>query len=535
MADKYFETEHFKQLLHSYEDDMANNRPVYMEADDFADIGDYYLSANRPEAAETVLNQGLALYPEDEMILLVLNSCLIFQRRFDKAEDQLKKLDPDTPDAIYQQGQIAFAKYNNITEAEAKWHQWIDRVHEDDSSDDALRDCYVHIIASYLELVEPSDTWQEEHRGCDPARRWIELYIQRFQPLGDNDYDSQLAELITPASLSDMLVEVLKQVLERNPYLNGGWTRIARAYVNLEQYEEALEAADFALAINESDLDSLLTKAHVLQMMDENKASIPYFEKYIDCGGDKTQIIPLASAYLSIKNTEKGLSWAKALIDQLESENRRYTNTKEEDKPQADFYQSVYGGFPEYYTRCMIDLSTMFLNNDFSRLALNSAMRALKYRRGDSDIFFHIGECLLHTGRIKTSSKAFELAFRYSSDPVWTCLRISMSFSQVDADEMSKQLIRLALTLSESTPPSSEVLCKAYLMQAIIGIKTVDKQLFIEAINNIISLKQETATMILRNIFPSDVPPSKWEEYAEEHFDIMTKRLRDVTRNIGGL
>ncbi len=200
---------------------------------------------------------------------------------------------------------------------------------------------------------------------------------------------------------------MLKQVLERNPYLNGGWTRIARAYVNLEQYEEALEAADFALAINESDLDSLLTKAHVLQMMDENKASIPYFEKYIDCGGDKTQIIPLASAYLSIKNTEKGLSWAKALIDQLESENRRYTNTKEEDKPQADFYQSVYGGFPEYYTRCMIDLSTMFLNNDFSRLALNSAMRALKYRRSDSDLFFHIGECLLHTGRMKTSSKAF--------------------------------------------------------------------------------------------------------------------------------
>ena len=169
MADKYFETEHFKQLLHSYEDDMANNRPVYMEADDFADIGDYYLSANRPEAAETVLNQGLALYPEDEMILLVLNSCLIFQRRFDKAEDQLKKVDPDTPDAIYQQGQIAFAKYNDITEAEAKWHQWIDRVHEDDSSDDALRDCYVHIVASYLELVEPSDTWQEEHRGCDPS------------------------------------------------------------------------------------------------------------------------------------------------------------------------------------------------------------------------------------------------------------------------------------------------------------------------------------------------------------------------------
>ena len=48
MTDNYFESEQFQHLLRSYEDDKANGRPIFMEAEDFVDLGDYYLYANRP-------------------------------------------------------------------------------------------------------------------------------------------------------------------------------------------------------------------------------------------------------------------------------------------------------------------------------------------------------------------------------------------------------------------------------------------------------------------------------------------------------
>lgn len=534
MTDNYFESEQFQHLLRSYEDDKANGRPIFMEAEDFADLGDYYLYANRPEECETALNHGLTLFPDDEALLSVLNSCYIFQHRFDEAEKMLERLDQSTPDSLYQLAQLAFAKYDNIEKAEDYWRQWMNLVHEDDPSDDAIRDCYVHIVASYIELAEPAESMFEENRGCPHARRWIKQYMQKFQPLGDSDYDVQLVDLLTPFALSDMVIEIMPQILEQRPYLPGGWSRLSRAYAQLNKFEDSNEAADFALAIDENDMDALLTKAHSLQMLGQNKACIPYFEKYLDNGGDKSQIVPLANACFMIHDNERGHAWAKAITAQLDKDHKLYTSRKtpQDVKDRIEETYASFGGFIDYYVRCMQDLTMLYSNLMLDSLTLRTAVKVLHYRREDADLYYVIGQSLIRLQRMRTASRAFELAFRCADDPIWMCVRIAMCFVQVNCDEMGEHLLDLALTLSDKKDTTDEVMCKAYLLKAIIALKGHNKLDFKEAIRQMLQYDTEEPQILLGYGFPKGMPVEQWEDYIDNNFESIFKKLSDLAQYI---
>ena len=532
MNDNYFESEEFQLLLRSYEDDIANGRPIFMEVDDFADLGDYYLNINRPDLCETAINRGLELYPSDEVLYQVLNACLIFQHRFDEAEETLNRVDQSSPDTLYQIAQIAFAKYDDIDKAEDYWKQWIDTVHEEDPTDDTIRDCYIHVVASYLELAETPDSLLEESRGCPHARRWIKRYIELFQPLGDSDYDVQLVDLLNPFYLADMVIETMPQILERRPYLPGGWSKLSRAYAQLGKYEEAIEAADFALAIDENDIDSMLTKAHSLQMLGQNKACIPYFEKYLDNGGDKSQIVPLANACFKIHDNERGHAWVKAITDQLDKDHKIYTSsrTPKEVKDHMDEDYANFGGFIEYYIRCLQDLTMLYSNLMLNSLTLRTALKVLHYRRDDADLFYVIGQSLIRMQRMRLASRAFELAFRCADDPTWMCVRISMCFVQVNCDEMGSQLLNLALTLADKKDTTDEVMCKAYLLKAIIALKGQNKQDFKEAVRQMLQHDTSEPELLLGYGFPRGMPVEQWEDYIEHNFETIYKKLADLSR-----
>ena len=54
-GDEYFDSEEFRNLLDGYEESVKSGHPVFMDADDLADIADYYhfMGANQ-DADETI-------------------------------------------------------------------------------------------------------------------------------------------------------------------------------------------------------------------------------------------------------------------------------------------------------------------------------------------------------------------------------------------------------------------------------------------------------------------------------------------------
>ena len=61
---EYFESEDFKEILRQYEESVKSGVHIYMDADDLADIADYYHYNNRIDEAEEAISLAMEYNPE---------------------------------------------------------------------------------------------------------------------------------------------------------------------------------------------------------------------------------------------------------------------------------------------------------------------------------------------------------------------------------------------------------------------------------------------------------------------------------------
>ena len=60
----YFKSEGFKKILQQYEDSVKSGHPTYMDADDLADIADYYHYEGRLDDANDAIELALQFNPD---------------------------------------------------------------------------------------------------------------------------------------------------------------------------------------------------------------------------------------------------------------------------------------------------------------------------------------------------------------------------------------------------------------------------------------------------------------------------------------
>ena len=59
--DEYFESKDFRDILTQYERERQAGRRIYMDADDLADIAEYYINNKREKEARRVLADAMLL------------------------------------------------------------------------------------------------------------------------------------------------------------------------------------------------------------------------------------------------------------------------------------------------------------------------------------------------------------------------------------------------------------------------------------------------------------------------------------------
>lgn len=62
-GDEYFDSEEFRNTLESYEESVRSGHPLFLDADDLADIADYYHFTGIDQQADEVIDYALSLYP----------------------------------------------------------------------------------------------------------------------------------------------------------------------------------------------------------------------------------------------------------------------------------------------------------------------------------------------------------------------------------------------------------------------------------------------------------------------------------------
>lgn len=541
MAKSYFDSQDFKQILQAYEEQVGKHKSLYLDAEDFADIADYYLSENRPDLAMDAIEMGLGMHAGDDSLLIVKGATLIYEHEFDSAEEVLQTLDPGIPDVMYQMAQLQYAKYLDLSKAEQIWNEWM-RIDEDgNSSPQKQRENYIHIISSLAELRDEDEIEDEKLKAesRQAVQKWIQEYIDTFSPLGKYEEDAQLADICKDNNLPELLCNVLTQVLEEKPYLPQGWANLAIGHYVLKHYEQALEACDFALAVDPNDLHAMLTKAHSTNCLGDKQRAKVLFKEYLEKGGDIIQIIPYAEMLFFTNEKEEALQQLERLrkvLDKrrVESEARFEAVKKyhSSEKERVAIENMLFNEGIELYSKAYIDIGELCHNHGCYEESIACNKKVLEVNPENADAYFMIGINHLSLNHYEIASRNFSLALQYSKDQVMMGVDIALTFVLNGFETFALEMLDAISQIA--TQSDSRFVKNIPAAKSLTYLKLGLSDLFLE---NFREACQKTPRLV-RNVydgyFPEELPVGEWSAYVEKDLDAFVKKFKKETPNIKG-
>ena len=81
-----------QELAENYEAACENNQPFYADADDFADLADWYAVHNKVQQANEVVEYGLNLHPGNTALLVEQAYLLMDSHNKDKAQEVIDQI-----------------------------------------------------------------------------------------------------------------------------------------------------------------------------------------------------------------------------------------------------------------------------------------------------------------------------------------------------------------------------------------------------------------------------------------------------------
>ena len=258
---EYFESEDFKEILRQYEESVKSGEHIYMDADDLADIADYYHYHNRKDEAEAAISLALEYNPEAVGPLLYKAREALEAKDFETAKKYADQIEPlDSLETVYLRAEILIQE-NDIDKADAILSEYF----KNEVATDEQTDFIIGVVKLYIDC-----------RQFMKAFEWI----ARITGYNSDGYKELMARTLFGLGKFKDSEKLFNELLDKNPYSADYWNALAGVQYMNEDYNAALTSSEYAIAIDPNDADSLLSKANTLYTMGNFDEALEYFKKY---------------------------------------------------------------------------------------------------------------------------------------------------------------------------------------------------------------------------------------------------------------
>ena len=295
----YFEDPEFKELLAKYEGMVENHTPTYFDAEELTDIAEYYASIGDEQKTEDAIDFALRLHPNNTDALVFKSRSLCIKGKLEEAY-QVMNLIEDTSDR-----EVQFLKADLLMEER--------RMEEADAiylalaqSEDESLEVLMDIFMTYM------DTNQKEY-----AARWL----KKIEEKGYNETNSQKfrdawCDFCMTFGEPEKATNAFQITLDERPYSLIHWNGMAKCYLAQNEIEKALEAAEFALAIEENNPEALEVKAFCYCQTENLDEAIAIYQQLLPESKAPSRIYAMmAKCYLdkemAVEAKEICLKWLK--------------------------------------------------------------------------------------------------------------------------------------------------------------------------------------------------------------------------------
>lgn len=293
-GDDYFDSKEFREMLDNYEESVKSGHPLFMDADDLADIADYYHFMNNPQQADETIDYALSLYPNATQPNVFKAREALTEGDIDTAQQYVEQIDnKDDPDYQYMQAELLIAQ---------------DRI---DEADEYLRQYFATIPPEeYQDFVMDVSNIYMDYGVNDKAYEWI----MRSKGDNSNDFMELMARTLFGLGKYKDSERIFNELLDRNPYSKRYWNALASAQFMNEDFSGSVASSEYAIAIDPEDPEGLLSKANGLYRLGNFEEAIQYYERYEKVCEPESHILvqvyqELALCYSSLHQLDKAIDY----------------------------------------------------------------------------------------------------------------------------------------------------------------------------------------------------------------------------------
>ncbi|WP_165022767.1 tetratricopeptide repeat protein [Dysgonomonas sp. ZJ279] len=283
------------ELVRKYEEALELGKSIYLDADDFDELADYFDTNADTDAARDVIDAGLAIHPENTSLLLKKAKFAAYDGEYTEALRLLNSITSYDFDSYLVKIEC-YLQLGLLAEAYALTKEILEE--EDTDLDNALAELgFLYVEADYFDEAI--------------------LYFNKSLEYNSDNVDvlSDLAYAYEMLGDYDAAIVASNKILDIDSYSYEAWVNVGKLHSLKDEFEKAIDAFDFALAINDSDENVLKLKAHCLSLCERVSEAIEIFDGLLLSNPDDTSIyFLLAECYQSLELYEEALAY----LDQYE-------------------------------------------------------------------------------------------------------------------------------------------------------------------------------------------------------------------------
>lgn len=477
---KYYQSRHFQRLLHRYEKAVAEGHVPYLEADELTDIAEYYMTGKQDAKANRAIKAAIDMHPDSVDPQIFLARQKMFYGKLDEARSIIDAItEQDDLEVIYIQSELLI-KEGRQEEASDFLLQQIGQMQ--DCLDTYLYDC-ASIFMDY-DQWELAGEWMERLKDTFPDHPRLPIMEAEIK-MGLDDFENALTMLLA--------------IVEDDPYNSEAWNLLAETYIALERFPEALEAADYALAINPQDSNAILMKANTYMNDGQAGAAIEHYTKYLDLQPDDLSVqISLAICLTG----EERYKEVMPLLEKAEH-NALKLPDREGDLPQILQMRA--------FALSRLDRTPEALSTLAKARELSDNNLAWKYDLTEADIY-------LHSQQTKKAEEYFCKALEKSPEQGDTLFNIALTYSSAGYYNVAIDLLNDVWTIFGTQEGMFVV---PYLANCYLRLN--DMEAFLEYLKLAPFCDREATIYLFRDRFPGLIPEDYYAYAYKEVYGIFPK------------
>ena len=250
-----------QELAEQYEAAKAENKPIYLDADDLADLADWYARHGKSEQATEVVEYGLSLHPDSTPLLVEQAYLFMDAQNREQAKLVIERISEDYSSEVKVLKANILLGEGKIDEAE----QLLDTIEDKEELANIVDVSYMYIDMGYPVKALP----------------WLAGGSERYAE--DEAYLAVTADCFHAQGLNQKAEALYNKLIDKNPYSAPYWFGLARCYFEQQLFDKAIEACDYAIVADEEFAEAYIMKGHAFYQLGNEESALENYtlaEKY---------------------------------------------------------------------------------------------------------------------------------------------------------------------------------------------------------------------------------------------------------------